>query len=381
MLNKPRVNQKNIFSVPDGKYYLGDNLILRVRATSRIFFFRFTKSGKRHDVSLGSANFMSIMDARTKIVDLKAKLANGENILTEKETNDFVLFSDVYADAIKGIERSKKWTNPKHAKQWLSTIETYALPVLGKMDVSQIDRNDIFKVLSPIWETKTETASRVRGRLENIFDYLKVKGLYSGENPARWKAGLSMLLPPTRKIAEVKHQTAMSFDEAKKVCKQFIHGDNLEKAVAFGMLTASRANEFQLAQWSEIDFETKTWSHMRRKDKKKYPHRVPLSDQAIEILESLDKSRKYIFVNDMGSTFCLDAFRLKIQSTLGNKATMHGCRSTFNDWAAENGFDRVIVQKSLMHVTGTKVEEAYQRSDLLEQRRPLMQAWADALTK
>lgn len=381
MQNRPRVSQKNLFSVPNGKYYLGDNLILRVRGNSRTFFFRFFKNGKSHEMSLGSVNFLSISDARIKIVDLKAKLFNGENVLAEKEKKTFILFSDAYEDAIKGIERSKKWENPKHSAQWLSTIKTYALPILGKLNIDDITREDIFNVLSPIWETKTETASRVRGRLENIFDYFTVKGIYTHENPARWKAGLSMLLPPPRKIVEVKHQEAMTFNEARDIARQFFKSESVShKAILFGILTASRANEFQLAEWSEVDFKTKTWQHMRRKDKKKYPHRVPLSDQCIKLLKSIPKGNKYIFHNEFGNPLALDTFRTVLRKNVKRAVTMHGCRSTFNDWAAENNFPRNLIQKSLMHTLGNKVEEAYQRSDLLEQRRPLMQAWADALT-
>lgn len=381
MQNRPRVIQKNLFSVPNGKYYLGDNLILRVRGNSRTFFFRFFKNGKSHEMSLGSVNFLSISDARIKIVDLKAKLFNGENVLAEKEKKTFILFSDAYEDAIKGIERSKKWENPKHSAQWLSTIKTYALPILGKLNIDDITREDIFNVLSPIWETKTETASRVRGRLENIFDYFTVKGIYTHENPARWKAGLSMLLPPPRKIVEVKHQEAMTFNEARDIARQFFKSESIShKAILFGMLTASRANEFQLAEWSEVDFKTKTWQHMRRKDKKKYPHRVPLSDQCIKLLKSIPRGNKYIFHNEFGNPLALDTFRTVLRKNVKRAVTMHGCRSTFNDWAAENNFPRNLIQKSLMHTLGNKVEEAYQRSDLLEQRRALMQAWADALT-
>lgn len=381
MQNRPRVSQKNLFSVPNGKYYLGDNLILRVRGNSRTFFFRFFKNGKSHEMSLGSVNFLSISDARIKIVDLKAKLFNGENVLAEKEKKTFILFSDAYEDAIKGIERSKKWENPKHSAQWLSTIKTYALPILGKLNIDDITREDIFNVLSPIWETKTETASRVRGRLENIFDYFTVKGIYTHENPARWKAGLSMLLPPPRKIVEVKHQEAMTFNEARDIARQFFKSESVShKAILFGILTASRANEFQLAEWSEVDFKTKTWQHMRRKDKKKYPHRVPLSDQCIKLLKSIPRGNKYIFHNEFGNPLALDTFRTVLRKNVKRAVTMHGCRSTFNDWAAENNFPRNLIQKSLMHTLGNKVEEAYQRSDLLEQRRPLMQAWADALT-
>lgn len=381
-MSKPRVSQKNLFTVPEGKYYLGDNLILRVRGSSRIFFIRFHKNGKNHELSIGSAEYISINDARMKIHELKSRLFNGENILVENQKREMILFSDVYEEAIEGVQRAKKIGNQKNAAQWFSTVKTYALPVLGKLNLDDITRDDIFKVLSPIWETKTETASRLRGRLENIFDYFTVKGMYHHENPARWKAGLSLLLPPTSKIEDIKHHEAMTMDEARSVAIHFMNSGNItDKAVLFGMLTASRANEFQLAEWSEIDFENRTWSHMRRKDKKAFPHRVPLSDQAIVLLKSIPQSTKYVFSNDLGSFLDLDSFRRRLQKEVKRKVTMHGCRSTFSVWCAENGIDEVLREKSLMHKTETEVAQAYQRSDLLEQRRPVMQAWADALTK
>ena len=381
MKTKPRVSQKNLFSVPDGKYYLGDNLLLRVRGSSRSFFFRFYKNNRSHELSIGPAKFLTIADARNKVIELKSRIFQGENVLVEKKGSELVLFEDVYEEAIKGIERTKKWTNEKHAAQWISTVKTYAVPVIGRYAVNDITRDDIFRVLSPIWETKTETASRVRGRLENIFEFLKVKGLYKHDNPAMWKNGLSVLLPPAKKIMNVKHQEAMTFAEAQSVAKQFFNSESMShKAILFGLLTASRANEFQKAKWSEIDFETKTWIHNRRKDKKGYPHRVPLSDQCISLLKSLPRNRgEFIFASAYGSPLALDTFRMVLQKNVKRKVTMHGCRSTFRDWCAENGVDPVLSEKSLMHKTGNEVEEAYQRSDLLEQRRPLMQDWADAL--
>lgn len=380
-MQKPRVSQKNVFSVPNGKYYLGDNLLLRVRGSSRSFFFRFYKNNRSHELSIGSARFLTIADARNKVVELKSRIFQGENVLVEKQGNELVLFEDVYEEAIRGIERTKKWTNTKHAAQWISTIKTYAVPIIGRYAVNDITRDDIFRVLSPIWETKTETASRVRGRLENIFEFLKVKGLYKHDNPAMWKNGLSVLLPPAKKIINVKHQEAMTFAEAQSVAKQFFNSESIShKAILFGLLTASRANEFQKAKWSEIDFKTKTWIHNRRKDKKKYPHRVPLSDQCIALLKSLPKKQgDLIFASVHGSPLALDTFRTVLQKNVNRKVTMHGCRSTFRDWCAENGVDRVLSEKSLMHATGNEVEEAYQRSDLLELRRPIMQAWANAL--
>lgn len=254
--------------------------------------------------------------------------------------------------------------------------------MLGKKTVQSLTRDDILDVLRPIWSSKTETASRLRGRLEALFTFAIVSGKYPGQNPALWRGGLSLFLPPRAKIAPVEHQEAVSLAETKAV----LHSLDLEKlsiewaAIIFGILTCARVNEFAQARWSEIDMTSAVWSCPRRKDGKDYPHRVPLSRQALLLLRGLKRTpdSDFIFASAHGSSghISLETPRTLILKRLRH-GTMHGFRSTFRDWAAEAGVDRVLAEKSLMRATGSAVEQAYQRSDLLEQHRPLMQAWAD----
>ncbi|WP_300914530.1 tyrosine-type recombinase/integrase, partial [Turicimonas muris] len=270
--------------------------------------------------------------------------------------------------------------NAKHKEKWFSTVKTYALPVLGKKKLADIKKQDILEVLNPIWLTKNETASRVRGRLENIFSYAVSDGLMEF-NPALWRGNLDRELPPPGKVQKTEHHEAMSLEELQGKIDCFYPAINrTRQVILFTILTASRVGESVPAKWDEIDWDNKVWSvpAERRKDGKPYPHRVPLSTQAVELLESIERTGEYIFsIKDtLGSRYSLAVL---LKRMTGSQATMHGFRSTFRDWAAENGVPDIVAEKCLMHSTGSAVVQAYQRSDLLEQRREVMQRWADAV--
>lgn len=259
--------------------------------------------------------------------------------------------------------------------------ETYALPVLGRLDVAEIGRDAVLAVLRPIWQTKTETASRLRSRIECILDYCIRRGYRTKENPARWRGGLEFDLPSQGKIQTVKHHEAVTVTEVKALIPRLMTSKS-GKAILFGILTASRVQEFTAAEWSEIDFKKKVWSvpPERRKDGKPYPHRVPLASQTLELLKSIPKNEDGCLFEGMHSKhISFETPRIMLRKMLGRPVTMHGCHSTFRDWCAETLQNPILAEKSLMHATGNKVSQTYQRSDLLEQRRPLMQAWADAL--
>lgn len=210
-------------------------------------------------------------------------------------------FAEVAKSAIDSLVSTKKWSNPKSEKQWRSTIETYANPKIGKKPISTITTKDILSVVVLIWESKPDTASRLLGRLERIIKQAMFLGLYPvGPNPASWSGNIDMILPPISKIKEVKHQAAMTLDEAKQVTAHFKDSPHLSlKATLFGLLTACRVQEFLLAKWDEVDFETMTFSVPpdRRKDQKPYPHRVPLSTQAVELLQGIERHSEYVFAN------------------------------------------------------------------------------------
>lgn len=381
-----QVTAKNIFKLPDGKHSVAPNLNLVVRGPSRSFVFRYMLAGKRKEKSLGSANKITISQAKELAEKFRVGLTEGVAPVTPKESLDKevkaeLTFEDYALETIKKIASVRLWKNAKHKEQWFATVRTYAFPVIGDKKLSDITRADVLAILQPIWSTKTETASRLRGRLENIFSYAVTDGLMDF-NPALWRGNLDRDLPPVSKVQTVNHHEAMPLEELQKKIGCFYPATNrTRQVILFTILTASRVGESVPARWEEIDWENRIWSvpPERRKDQKPYPHRVPLSDQAIELLKSVEKKGEEIFCftpENLGSRYSLSHL---LQKMTGTDATMHGFRSTFSDWAAASGVPSTIAEKCLMHATGNAVAQAYQRSDLLEQRRPVMQAWADAV--
>lgn len=386
--NMAKVTAKNIFTLPEGRHSVAPNLNLRVRDGKRTYVLRYCIGGKRKDKHLGSANELSLTEAKRLADKLRSELAEGKlprtarDKLAEKlKEADAPTFEKYALEAIEKIASVRVWKNAKHKAQWFATVRAYAFPVLGKKKLSEIKKTDVLEVLWPIWSTKTETASRVRGRLENIFSYAVTDGLMEF-NPAIWRGNLDRDLPPPSKIQIVEHHEAMPLEVLQeKISCFYPASDRTRQVILFTILTASRVGESVPARWDEIDWENRIWSvpPERRKDQKPYPHRVPLSDQAMELLNSIERKGEEIFclkADDLGSRYSLAHLLQRITKTT---ATMHGFRSTFRDWAAENGVPDTIAEKCLMHVTGNAVVQAYQRSDLLEQRREVMQAWADAV--
>lgn len=395
------MRQTDVDKLPLGRHSIGDGLYVNVRETSRTWLFIYKVKGKQKVVTLGNAGLITLKLAQVKALELKLAIKSGTyvppNSKTEPQENGSAagvsavaakqdrLFCNVAEKAISVRQKTRGWKNQKHADQWMNTVRTYAFPVIGQKDVDEIVRADILTILEPIWATKTETARRLRTRLEIIFAYAIHNGLREKANPATWKGNLEFDLAEPKLIMKVTHHAALTMPEAKAVAKQLSASDGSgHLCTLFGMLTATRCQEFSQAQWSEIDFTKKIWSipQERRKDKKKYPHRVPLSDQAMEILyRMMGRNETNVFPGQRSRFINENTPRLLLQHLTGKAVTMHGCRSTFRDWCAENGKDKVLAEKSLMHATGNEVEQAYQRSDLLEQRRSLMQEWADALIK
>ena len=221
---------------------------------------------------------------------------------------------------------------------------------------------------------KNETASRVRMRLEAVINWAIRHEYRQDANLATWRGNLEFDLPPVSKVKKVEHHASMTFDEARQVVSYCLsHPSPVSASIIFGLATASRVNEFRLARRNEIVNDVWIVPESRRKDKKPYPHRVPINSLAMAALNMVKDSEDFLFINKHGDVICADSPRLKLTAILNRKVTMHGCRSTFRDWCAENGVDRVLAEKCLMHATGNEVEQAYQRSDLLEQRRPIMQ--------
>lgn len=367
------------------------------KSGSQSFIYRYSLDGKRYELNLGSVKYVPVQIALKKYEQARALVSDGKDPRETKKAKKQAIreankppetaltFSEYYSHAIQTIQGVRLWKNKKHAAQWISTIDTYALPVIGDMPLNDISRPEILSILKPLWTSKNETAGRLRGRLEAIFSLAITEGKYDKPNPATWRGNLEMFLPIPSKFKIEKHHEAMDY----KLLPEFIQSlwDNLtvgRALIIFTTLAACRIGESAPAVWSEIDLKNKVWNcpPERRKDGRPFPHRVPLTKQMIKLLKLLEpKEEGFIFPGLNGGYVSKETPRVLIQRFSKSGATMHGMRSCFRDWAAENGISDILAEKSLMHATGNEVVQAYQRSDLLEQRRPVMQKWSDYLLK
>jgi integrase len=280
---------------------------------------------------------------------------------------------------------SRKWKNAKHAAQFLSTLRMYAYPVLSRVPVAVIDKALVLKALEPIWYEKTETASRVRGRIEAVLDFAKTRGDRSGENPAAWNGNLVHALPARGTIAKVQHHAALSCSELPDFMDQIAAREAVAaRALEFTILTAARTGEVIGARWSEIDLEAKLWTIPAERMKAKREHRVPLTGRVVEILKALPREADFVFPGGRkGAPMSNMAMAQLLRRVGQGDITVHGFRSTFRDWAAERtNYANHVVEMSLAHVISDKVEAAYRRGDLFAKRVRLMADWAKyCLTK
>jgi len=378
-----------------GYYADGAGLYLQVSpGGTKSWVFRYMLNGRAREMGLGPLHTISLAEARVHATECrKQKLAGFDPIearneerakLKEQATN-----SKTFEQCCEGYISAHKdgWKNEKHAEQWSSTLKAYAYPTLKSRYVHTITTNDIVGVLEPIWKTKTETASRVRGRLESILDWAKVKGYRKGENPARWRGHLDNLLPKRSKVQKVRHYAALPYAEVPAFYKQLDAETNLSaQALQFVILTATRTSETIAAAWREINLDEKLWVIPADRIKGGKDHRVPLSEPVLAILQRLKKAQKrggleaaeYVFSNGELDGHISNMSMLQLLSRLERTdLTVHGFRSTFRDWAAEKThYPREVAEMALAHVISDKVEAAYRRGDLFEKRKGLMTDWA-----
>ena len=372
MATTNRLNSTTLSKLPDGWHSDGNGLYLRVLNNERYWVFRKMIKGRRVTESLGKLSLISLKDARKEALKKQYHcLMNG--------LKPRVKFNDFYEEGIHTLQEVRQWKSARRTQIAVNQIKKYAAPVIGHKMLDDITVDDVYSVLKPIWADKHETAKAILQTLKLLFDYAKQKGFKeSADNPAVWNGQLSVLLPPTNKIHTKQHRAAPKINEVPgMVATWYELADTHLKCAIFGMLTACRAQEFVLAKWSEIDFENAVFSvpPERRKDGKSIPFCVPLSTQAIDLLKSIPKVSDLIFKAD--AEVMRSSWLLNYLKKTGYQYTLHGMRSTFSDWCAENGKDPILREKSLCHTTDNAVGQAYQRSDLLEQRRPLMQEWSD----
>ncbi len=373
-----------------GRYADGHGLYLQVsNSGSKSWLFRFMMDGKSRQMGLGSFGTVTLLEARDDALNCKKLLKDGvdpiqerDNRLTkQKAANKAVLtFKESTEEYLKA--HSASWKSVRHAKIWKSSIERYAYPELGSMPVNQIEREHIMRVLKPIWLNKTETAKKLRGRLETILDWATVQDFRKGENPARWRGHLDKLLPKPSEVYNVKHFAALPYQEINGFMNKLRKREALSAlALRLIILTATRSGEARNAIWAEFNMEQAIWTIPAERMKAKKEHIIPLSKEALSIIQSLPHmaGNDYLFVGNRSGKPLSDVVFKKLMERMGvTGITTHGFRSTFRDWAAEQtSFPREVIEAALAHQLKDKAEAAYFRSNLLDKRRELMDKWGD----
>jgi integrase len=352
----------------------------------RSWLFRFGSNGSERYMGLGSLDTVGLAQAREKAADCRVLRQSGidpieareaERAAAQVESAQAMTFDDC-RDAYIAAHRAG-WRSIKHATQWTNSLKTYVTPIFGKLPVQTIDVGLVTKALEPIWTTKTDTASRVRGRVEAILDWAKVRGYRKDENPARWRGHLDHLLPSHSKVRKVEHYAALPYEEIGAFMGALREREgSAARALEFTILTAARTGETIGARWDEINRQTKAWAIPGDRMKSGNEHRVPLSEAAVTVLEHMAKVREnvHVFPGDRRVTLSNMALLMLLRRMGRGDLTVHGFRSTFRDWTAERtNFSGEVAEAALAHTIANKVEAAYRRSDLFEKRRALMQQW------
>ena len=381
--NKLNVKQVAGLTKP-GIYSDGGGLYLRVRASGRSWFFIGTLHGKRQEMGLGSAFDVSLAKARERAAAAREMIVDGRDPrdsrpnkpeLVEKPMT-FGNYAIQYLDEI-----DDGFKNPKHRQQWRNTLKTYAEPI-WQVPIADVQTNHVLDCLQPIWLSKPETASRVRGRIERVLDAARAKGLRQGDNPARARGHLLILLPKRDKV-QVKHHPALPFDKVSAFMVELRRrSESAARALEFAILTAARSGEVRGMTWGEVDLTAKLWTVPKERMKAGKDHEVPLSENALAVLTAL-KNQKHlhsdpVFAAPRGGPFSDMALTQLLKRMGRSNITVHGFRSTFRDWAGdETQFEREVIEMALAHAVASKTEAAYRRGRALDKRRGLMSAWAD----
>lgn len=376
----------------EGTYAVGGvpGLQLQIIGSSRVWVLRFVLHGKRRRMGLGSFPAVSLAEAREQARQARSLIRTDTDPIDQRNSTRETIVAAAAKSLTSGDAAEKfiaahedGWSNAKHRLQWVNTIGTYANPIIGHLPVAVVEQRHILQILDPIWRSKTQTAYRLRGRIEQVLNWAKVQGLRDGPNPARWRDHLDLLLPAPEKVSPVKHLSAVPLAEAKRVWQLICETGGMgAQALQLQILTAGRSGESRGALWSELDLDNAVWVIPKERMKAKREHRIPLPRQAVELLRRqpriigsdlvLPSSR-----NTPLSDMTLTAVMRRLQRT----EVPHGWRSTFRDWVGDcTDYPSELAEIALAYSVGSKVEQAYRRGDMLEKRRPLMQEWADFLT-
>ena len=377
-----------------GRYADGGGLYLQISGNgAKSWLFRFMLNGKSRQMGLGSVHTFTLTEVRDSALQCRQLIHDGIDPIEHRK----IIRGTAHADAMKAItfracaenyisSHSAGWKNVKHTTQWTNTLATYAHPIFGDLPVQTVDTGLVMKVLEPIWTTKTETASRVRGRIESILDYATSMKYRSGENPARWKGHLDNLLAKRSKVQKVKHHAALPYTEIGAFMVKLREHDAVSaNGLEFLILTAARTGEVINATWDEINFDEAVWTIPPERMKSEKEHRVPLAKAVMAILMRMKNiaESKYVFPGGKSNSPLSNMVFLQLLKRMKrDDLTGHGFRSTFRDWAAEcTSYPNEVAEMALAHSIGSKVEAAYRRGDLFDKRRRMMDAWAECCSK
>ncbi len=372
-----------------GMYHDGGGLYLQVRAAgAKSWIYRFMLDGRPREMGLGPVTAISLAEARKRAAECRRLRHDGADPIEARrahrdqrklEAAKAMTFDTCAAAYIEAHKAS--WRNGKHREQWRNTLNSYASPVFGSLPVQAVDLALVMKALEPIWKTKPETASRLRGRIEAVLDWATVRGYRKGDNPARWRGHLDKLLPARAKIQKVVHHPALPYSEIADFMVSLRSQEGIAaRALEFLILTAARTGEIIGAQWDEVDLKAKIWVVPGARMKAGREHRVPLSGPALAIIKKMNEIREsdFVFPGGKKGKPLSNMAMLAVLKRMGrDDLTAPGFRSTFRDWAAERtNFPHEVVEMALAHTIENKVEAAYRRGDLFQKRRQLMEAWA-----
>jgi len=373
-----------------GRYADGGGLYLWVKPDGRktwTFRWRDRVTGKQREAGLGSFTNqrVTLKQARDRADKYRDMVWSGLDPIAEKQKTlnearaalakrlTFKQCADKYIDAHKA-----GWKNPKHAAQWPATLNTYA-KLLMPLPVAEIDQEHVLKCLETIWTTKTETATRVRQRIEAVLDWATARKFRAGENPARWRGHLDKLLPKPTKLKKVIHRPALDYHQAGAFMTKLRQGDSMAaKALELQILTATRPGETVGARWTEFDLDSKIWTIPAARMKAEKEHEIPLSTQAVKLIKSIPKASDYVFPGVSLDKAMTTAAAMKLLKRIEPGITAHGFRSTFRDWAADQtAYPREVIEHAMAHQLKDKAEAAYARSTVFPKRVKLMTAWAN----
>ena len=382
-----KLSATNVLNAKDGLHSDGHGLYLKVNKAkgTKAWVFRFQLNKARREMGMGSAHLIGLKDARDELLDLRKSVRNGIDPI-ESRKKALEAKKEGVENSISFVEAANRYiaqheaglSNKAHARQWPNTMRDYVFPIVGSKSVSSLCLKDILAVLTPIWGNKTETATRVRARIEKIIDWSTALGYRSGENPARWSL-LATQLPSPKKLKTVQHHKALVYTSINS----FIGGLRKQNGISalaleFLIQTASRTGEVLGATWNEVDIPGKTWNIPANRMKTRKEHRVALNDRAIAILKGLMQIRSdsiYIFPNPTSLKPLSNVAMAQSLKKLDSEVTVHGFRSCFKDWAAEQtSHPNIVSEMALAHAIGG-VEGAYRRGDLLAKRATLMADW------